>query len=68
MGYELLPIEAGEIDEIDPIYDIFEVTGPDKWIPAKFRDSEDIWSKIFILDSICHLATMTCPLMTCRRS
>jgi hypothetical protein len=38
MGFEMLPIEAGEIDEIDPILDIFELTGPKPWIPARFRN------------------------------
>jgi hypothetical protein len=33
MGFEMLPIEAGEIEEIDPILDIFELTGPKPWIP-----------------------------------
>ena len=37
MGFEILPIADGEIDEIDPIFDVFEVTGPKKWIPARFR-------------------------------
>ena len=37
MGFEILPIEDGEIDEVDPMFDIFEITGAKKWIPARFR-------------------------------
>ena len=40
MGFEILPIEDGEIDEVDPIYDVFEITGPKRWVPARFRSSE----------------------------
>ena len=37
MGFEILPIENGDIDEVDPKYDIFELTNSQKWIPARFR-------------------------------
>ena len=37
MGLEILPIEDGDIDEVDPKYDIFELTDSKKWIPARFR-------------------------------
>ena len=37
MGFEILPIEDGDIDEVDPKYDIFELTSSQKWIPARFR-------------------------------
>ena len=37
MGFEILPILPGEIDEIDPKLDIFEMTSPNKWVPARFR-------------------------------
>ena len=37
MGFEILPIEEGDIDEIDPVYDVFEVTAPLKWTPERFR-------------------------------
>ena len=39
MGFEILPIEPGEINMVDPIYDVFEITGAQKWIPARFRTS-----------------------------
>ena len=37
MGFEILPIEDGDIDEVDRKYDIFELTSTQKWIPARFR-------------------------------
>ena len=37
MGFEILPIEDGEIDILDPIYDIFEITSSNNWVPARFR-------------------------------
>ena len=36
-GFEILPIEDGDIDEVDPNYNIFELTSTQKWIPARFR-------------------------------
>ena len=39
MGFEILPIEPGEIDMVDPIYDVFEITGAQKWVPARFKTS-----------------------------
>ena len=39
MGFKILPIEPGEINMVDPIYDVFEITGSQKWIPARFRTS-----------------------------
>jgi len=37
MGFEILPIEDGDIDEIDLTLDIFEITQATKWTPARFR-------------------------------
>ena len=37
MGFEILPIEEGEIDEIDNKLDIFEITSDAPWNPTKFR-------------------------------
>ena len=37
MGFEILPIEKGEIDEHDPKLDIFEITADNQWTPANFR-------------------------------
>ena len=37
MGFEILPIEEGEIDEIDHKLDIFEITSDAPWNPTKFR-------------------------------
>ena len=37
MGFEILTIEDGDIDKVDPKYDIFELTSTQKWIPARFR-------------------------------
>ena len=37
MGFEVLPIEEDDIDELDPKYDIFEVTSSAKWVPRRFR-------------------------------
>ena len=37
MGFEILPVEEGDIDEVDPKFDIFEITGPKRWTPARFR-------------------------------
>ena len=39
MGFEILPILPGEIDEVDPKLDIFEMTSPTKWVPARFRST-----------------------------
>jgi hypothetical protein len=39
MGFEILPIEPGEIDKVDPKLDIFELTCANKWIPARFRST-----------------------------
>ena len=36
MGFEILPIEEKEIDEIDLKFDIFEITSDAQWIPAQF--------------------------------
>ena len=41
MGFEILPIEPGKINTVDPIYDVFEITGAQKWVPAQFRTSEE---------------------------
>ena len=37
MGFEMLPIEKGDLDEVDPVFDIFEMTSDSKWIPARYR-------------------------------
>ena len=37
MGFEMLPIEEGDIDKLNPKLDIFELTSPHKWLPAQFR-------------------------------
>lgn len=37
MGFEILPIEDGDINEVDPVYDVFELTSAQQWIPARFR-------------------------------
>ena len=37
MGFEMLPIEPGDLDKVNPIYDIFEITSPDKWTPSRHR-------------------------------
>ena len=36
MAFEILLIEGGDIDKIDPVIDIFEITNSAKWIPARF--------------------------------
>jgi hypothetical protein len=33
----MLPIEEGDIDDVDPKFDIFEIASPTKWIPERFR-------------------------------
>ena len=34
MGFEILPVEEGDIDEMHPKYDVFELTSAQKWVPA----------------------------------
>ena len=40
MGFELLPISWDDIDEVDPKFDMFEITSPERWIPMRYRESE----------------------------
>ncbi|MEM7375623.1 MAG: reverse transcriptase domain-containing protein, partial [Bacteroidota bacterium] len=40
MGFDILPIEEGEIDEIDPKLDIFEITSGTPWIPSGLDDTD----------------------------
>ena len=37
MGFELLSVEDGDVDLLDPIYDVFEITSGQQWVPAHFR-------------------------------
>ena len=38
IGFEILPITKEDFDEQgEPLYDIFELTGPKTWTPARFR-------------------------------
>ena len=38
MGFEILPITKDDFDENgEPLYDVFELTGPKQWTPARFR-------------------------------
>ena len=37
MGFEMLPIEEGDLDEVDPPFDVFELTSDKRWIPARHR-------------------------------
>ena len=34
MGFEILPVEEGDIDEMHPKYDVFELTSAQRWISA----------------------------------
>ena len=45
MGFEILPVEEGDIDEMHPKYDVFELTSAQRWIPARFRTSPAIDEK-----------------------
>ena len=39
MGFEILPITDSDfLDGGVPKYDVFEITGPKQWIPARFRN------------------------------
>lgn len=37
MGFEILPMNYGDIDEVDPIFDIFEIISYSCWIPSCYR-------------------------------
>ena len=37
MGFEMLPIEEGDLDEADPPHDVFELTSDQRWIPERHR-------------------------------
>ena len=37
MGFELLEITESDFNGDEPIYDVFEITGQDTWIPKKFQ-------------------------------
>ena len=37
MGFEMLPITEEDVNELDPHIDIFEITSPERWVPARFR-------------------------------
>ena len=37
MGFEMMTVEDGDIDEVDPIFDVFEITSSQKWQPQRFR-------------------------------
>jgi len=38
MGFEILPISKDDFnDNGEPAYDVFEITGPKKWTPMRFR-------------------------------
>ena len=40
MGIKLLPITKDDFDEHgEPLYDVFEITSLDKWVPAWFRNT-----------------------------
>ena len=42
MGFEMFPVEEGDWDEVDPPYDVFELTADQRWIPA--NSVGQIWS------------------------
>ena len=37
MGLKILPLKTEEIDELDPVLDIFEITNPKPWVPQRHR-------------------------------
>ena len=48
MGFEILSVEDGDIDEMHPKYDVFELTSAQKWVPARFRTSPAVHEKIML--------------------
>ena len=42
MGFEILPISHDDVDEIDPKYDIFEITADRPWKPMRFRINHEV--------------------------
>jgi hypothetical protein len=58
IGFELLPIKDGEIDEVDPVLDIFEITGPKKWVPARFRNGNEEECDISVGYKVSHVEGM----------
>ena len=52
MGFEILPVEEGDIDEMHPKYDIFELTSPQKWVPARFHTSPAVHKEDYAMEQL----------------
>ncbi len=50
MGCKILPIEDGDVDKVDPKYDIIELTSSQKWIPAQFHTNTAQIKEDLVLD------------------
>ena len=46
MAMETLPISEKDLNEIDPIYDVFEMTSAERWIPHRFRINGTLTHKV----------------------
>ena len=38
MGFKILPIDESDFHEGEPLYDVFELTLQDTWVPRRFRE------------------------------
>ena len=52
MGFEILPVEEGDIDEMHPKYDVFELTSAQKWVPARFRTSPAVHVEDYAMEQL----------------
>ena len=52
MGFEILPVEEGDIDEMRPKYDVFELTSAQKWVPARFCTSPAVHVEDYAMEQL----------------